>query len=359
MSKVEFALFSPQAGQSTKALFDRATLCEKLGYHSLWLVDHFWTRGMPDLDHVEALTMMAGLAARTEKIRIGTLVLCNSYRNPALLAKSLTTIDHISNGRLEVGIGAGWMDEEYRAYGYEFPETPVRLKQLQEGLEILKAMLGPEKKPSFKGKYYSIEGAANNPKPIQTPVPITIGGSGEKVMLKLVAKYADRWNCPAGYRDFKKTLGVLHEHCQAIGRDPKEITISEQVMICIGADKAEADQKWEMAKGRRPFSFTAIKGTPDEVIKQLQERVSWGITMFTMMFADLAPPPLSSFNQPPRAGIWSAALAPTGEIDSDGSTVFALDAAPQECGQFATEVRIYPWHDLLSHPYELGLMKWI
>ena len=95
---------------------------------------------------------------------------------------------------------------------------------------------------------------------------------------------------PAGYRDFKKTLGVLHEHCRAVGRDPKAITVSEQVMVCIGANKAEVDQKWEMAKGRKPFSFTAIKGTPDEVVKQLRERVSWGITMFTMMFADLAPP---------------------------------------------------------------------
>src|ERR1700694_4933832 len=147
--KVEFAFWSPQAGATVKTLLDRAEMAERLGYHSFWLVDHFWTLGMPDLDLLEAGTMIGAIAARTERVRIGTLVLCNSFRNPALLAKSLTTIDHISNGRLEVGIGAGWMDEEYRAYGYEFPETPVRLKQLQEGLEILTAMLGPEKKPSF------------------------------------------------------------------------------------------------------------------------------------------------------------------------------------------------------------------
>src|ERR1700682_4419369 len=163
--KVEFAFWSPQAGATVKTLLDRAEMAERLGYHSFWLVDHFWTLGMPDLDLLEAVTMMSAIAARTERVRIGTLVLCNSFRNPALLAKSLTTIDHISNGRLEIGIGAGWMDEEYRAYGYEFPETPVRLKQLQEGLEILKAMLGPEKKPTFKGKSYSIDGAMNNPKP--------------------------------------------------------------------------------------------------------------------------------------------------------------------------------------------------
>lgn len=288
--KVEFAFWSPQAGATVKTLLDRAEMAERLGYHSFWLVDHFWTLGLPDVDLLEAVTMMSAIAARTERVRIGTLVLCNSFRNPALLAKSLTTIDHISNGRLEVGLGSGWMEQEYRANGYDFPSIGTRLRQLEEGLQILKAMF-TENRATFKGRYYSVTDAPNNPKPVQKPhPPIMIGGAGEKVMLRLVAKYADRWNCPAGYRDFKKTLGVLHGHCRALGRDPKEITVSEQVMVCIGANKAEADQKWEMAKGRKPFSFTAVKGTPDEVIEQLRERVSWGITMFTMMFADMAPP---------------------------------------------------------------------
>ena len=288
--KVEFAFWSPQAGATVKTLLDRAEMAERLGYHSFWLVDHFWTLGLPDVDLLEAMAMMSAIAARTERVRIGTLVLCNSFRNPALLAKSLTTIDHISNGRLEVGLGAGWMEQEYRANGYEFPSVGTRLRQLEEGLQILKAMF-TENRATFKGRYYTVTDAPNNPKPVQKPhPPIMIGGAGEKVMLRLVAKYADRWNCPAGYRDFKKTLGVLHEHCRAVARDPKEITVSEQLMVCIGANKAEADQKWEMAKGRKPFSFTAVKGTPDEVVKQLRERVAWGITMFTIMFADMAPP---------------------------------------------------------------------
>jgi F420-dependent oxidoreductase-like protein len=288
--KVDFAFWSPQAGATVKTLLDRAEMAERLGYHSFWLVDHFWSPGMPDVDLLEAVTMMSALAARTERVRIGTLVLCNSFRNPALLAKSLTTIDHISNGRLEVGLGAGWMEQEYRAYGYEFPSVGTRLRQLEEGLQILKAMF-TENRANFKGRYYTVTDAPNNPKPVQKPhPPIMIGGAGEKVMLRLVAKYADRWNCPAGYRDFKKTLGVLHEHCRAVGRDPKDITVSEQLMVCIGANRAEADQKWEMAKGRKPFSFTAVKGTPDEVVTQLREHVSGGVTMFTMMFADMAPP---------------------------------------------------------------------
>ncbi len=288
--KVEFALWSPQAGATVKTLLDRAEMAEHLDYHSFWLVDHFWSPGLPEVDLLESISMMSAIAARTERVRIGTLVLCNSFRNPALLAKSLTTIDHISNGRLEIGLGSGWMEQEYRAYGYEFPPIGTRLRQLEEGLQVLKAMF-TENRASFKGRYYTIADAPNNPKPVQQPhPPIMIGGAGEKVMLRLVARYADRWNCPAGYRDFKKTLGVLHEHCRAAGRDPKEITVSEQVMVCLGANKAEADQKWEMAKGRKPFSFTAVKGPPEEVIKQLREHVSWGVTMFTMMFADMAPP---------------------------------------------------------------------
>jgi F420-dependent oxidoreductase-like protein len=289
-TKVDFAIFSPQAGMSWNALADRAALAEKLGYHSLWLVDHMWTRGMPDLDHHECIALMAALAARTQKLRIGTLVICNSYRNPALLAKSLTTIDHVSNGRLEIGLGAGWMDEEYRAYGYEFPSMGRRLRQLEEGLQVLKAMF-TEKRATFKGRYYTVDEAPLNPKPVQKPhPPILIGGSGEKVMLRIVAKYADRWNCPAGYDSFEQKLNVLKDHCKAVGRDIASITISEQLLICMGATPDEVEQKWKMAT-RFPFAKTGIKGTPREIVTQLRERVAKGITMFTIFFSDFAPPP--------------------------------------------------------------------
>ncbi len=288
-NKVDFAIFSPQAGMSWPALLDRARLAEKLGFHSLWLVDHMWTRGMPDLDHHECLALMAGLAAATERLRIGTLVICNSYRNPALLAKSLTSIDHISNGRLEIGLGAGWMDEEYRAYGYDFPSMGARLKQLEEGLQVMSALFA-DKRANFKGKYYAIADAPLNPKPIQKPhPPILIGGSGEKVMLRIVAKYADRWNCPAGYDSFERKLGILKDHCKAVGRDINAITISEQLLICMGATSAEVEQKWQTAK-RFPFSSTGIKGTPPEIVAQLRDRVKKGITMFTIFFSDFAPP---------------------------------------------------------------------
>jgi alkanesulfonate monooxygenase SsuD/methylene tetrahydromethanopterin reductase-like flavin-dependent oxidoreductase (luciferase family) len=152
-------------------------------------------------------------------------------------------------------------------------------------------MLGPEKKPSFKGKYYSIADAANNPKPVQKPrPPITIGGSGEKVMLKLVAKYADRWNCPAGYDSFERKFNVLKDHCKKVGRNLDEIDISEQLLVCIGNNDAEVEQKWKSAAGMRPFSITGIKGTPTQLIEQLKNRVKMGITTFTIFFSDFAPP---------------------------------------------------------------------
>jgi F420-dependent oxidoreductase-like protein len=288
--QAQFAIFSPQAGMSFKALTDRATQAEKLGYHSLWLVDHFWNRGIPDADCLEATALMSAIAARTEKLRIGSLVLCNSFRNPALLAKSLTTIDNVSNGRLEIGLGAGWMDEEYRGYGYEFPPIGTRLRQLEEALQVMK-LLFTEKRATFKGRYYALDGAYNSPKPVQTPhPPITIGGSGEKVMLKIVARHADRWNCPAGYKSFEGKLNVLKDHCKAVGRDINSINISEQLMVCIGATEAEVEDKWKVASRMKPFSFTAIKGTPVQVVEQLHDRVCKGITFFTVMFGDFGPP---------------------------------------------------------------------
>jgi len=288
--QAQFGIFSPQAGMSFKALADRAAQAEKLGYHSLWLVDHFWNRGIPDADCLESTAVMSGIAARTEKLRIGTLVLCNSFRNPALLAKSLTTIDHVSNGRLEIGLGAGWMDEEYRGYGYDFPTMGTRLRQLEEGLHVMK-LLFSEKQATFKGRYYSLDNAYNNPKPVQSPhPPITIGGSGEKVMLKIVAKHADRWNCPAGYKNFESKLGVLKDHCTAVGRDIKSINISEQLLVCIGADEAAVEDKWKVASRLKPFSITGIKGTPAQLIEQLKNRIKMGITTFTIFFSDFAPP---------------------------------------------------------------------
>jgi alkanesulfonate monooxygenase SsuD/methylene tetrahydromethanopterin reductase-like flavin-dependent oxidoreductase (luciferase family) len=252
---------------------ERAAKIEQLGYHSIWLTDHFWNRGVPEADVLECTSAMSALSVATEKLRIGSLVLCNSFRNPGLLAKVLATIDNLSNGRVEIGLGAGWMEEEYRAYGYE-------------GVQILKLLMA-EKRATFEGRYYKLNEAYCSPKPLQKPYPpITIGGSGEKLMLRIVAKHADRWNCPAGYRNFEHKFDVLKQHCQAVGRDISRINISEQLLVCIGANEAEVEEKWKISQ-RLPFWRTGIKGTPPQIIERLRERTDKGITFFTVIFGDM------------------------------------------------------------------------
>ena len=289
--RATFSLFLPQAGFPHAMLRDRAQRLEELGYDGLWLVDHFWARGLPDLEFVEGWTTLAALAEATPKLRLGLMVTCNSYRNPALLAKMVATVDRISNGRLELGLGAGWMDEEYRAYGYDFPSMGTRLAQLEEGLEIVTRMLR-ERRTTFEGKHYRVVDAPNSPKPVQENLPITIGGAGEKKLLRLVARYASRWNCPmSNADDVERLRGVLAAHCKDVGRDVSEIVVSEQTMVVIGATEAEFESKFETAKvmlgGFADVGAVAVAGTPDRVVAGLRAKMARGVTDFAVMFGDL------------------------------------------------------------------------
>ena len=286
-----FSLFLPQAGFPHSMLRERARLLEELGYDGLWLVDHFWARGLPDLEFVEGWTTLAALAEATSKLRLGLMVTCNSYRNPALLAKMVATVDQISRGRIELGMGAGWMDEEYRAYGYDFPSMGTRLAQLEEGLEIVTRMLS-ERRTTFEGKHYRVVDAPNAPKPAQKSVPITIGGAGEKKLLRLVARFASRWNCPmSNGDDVERLRGVLAGHCRDVGRNVDDIVVSEQTMVVVGATEAEFDAKFETAKvmlgGFADVAAVAVAGTPERVIAGLRAKMDRGVTDFAVMFGDL------------------------------------------------------------------------
>jgi len=295
MPQIRFGLFAPQVGVPFGPIKKRAQLADRLGFDSYWLVDHMWSRGLPDLDHLEAWTVMSALAAVTERLRIGTLVVCNSYRNPALLAKMAASLDQISNGRFVLGIGAGWMDEEYRAYGYPFPSPRVRIEQLEEALSIIKLMW-TESRASFQGKYYSVADAVNNPKPVQRPYPpILIGGAGEKRLLRVVAEHANVWNCPNNVSlELEHKLEVLKRHCKAIGRNPDEIEVSEQCIVVLGRDEKELRKKLELAKATLGAIFdidkTALKGTPNQLIDAIHARRRQGVTFFTMLFGDLNAP---------------------------------------------------------------------
>ena len=307
MSTIKFGLFAPQVGVPFSLIKERAQLADRLGFHSIWFVDHMWSRGMPDLDHLEAWTVMSATAAVTERLGIGTLVMCNSYRNPALLAKMASSLDNVSNGRFLLGIGSGWMDEEYRAYGYSFPSPRVRIEQLEEALAIIKRLF-TEPRASFQGKYYAVEDAINNPKPVQKPhPPILIGGAGEKRMLRVVAEHADIWNCPNNVAlELEHKLEVLRQHCGAIGRDPATLEVSEQCIVVLGRNEKDYKSKLQFAKRALGAVFdidrTALKGTPNQLIDAIRARHAQGVSFFTMLFGDL--------NQPETLELFAEKVAP-------------------------------------------------
>jgi len=307
VSHIKFGLWAPQVGVPFATLKERAQLADRLGYHSIWFVDHMWSRGLPDLDHLEAWTLMSATAAVTERLGIGTLVLCNSYRNPALLAKMASSLDHVSNGRLLLGIGAGWMEEEYRAYGYPFPSARVRIEQLDEALTLIK-LLFKEQRASFQGKYYAVDEAVNNPKPVQKPhPPIMIGGAGEQRLLRVVAEHANIWNCPNNAAtELEHKLEVLKRHCNAIGRNPAEIEVSEQCVVVLGRTAKDLNSKMKFAKRALGAVFdlekTALCGTPEQLIDVIRARNQQGVTLFTMLFGDL--------NQPETLELFAEKVAP-------------------------------------------------
>jgi F420-dependent oxidoreductase-like protein len=245
---------------------------ERLGFDSAWLYDHFHTYHRPVLETTfECWTSMAALARETSRIRLGQMVTCNSYRNPALLAKEASTVDVMSNGRLDFGIGAGWYEHEYLAYGYEFPSIGDRLRMLGEALQIVTTMW-TEPYASFEGQFYKVSGAINEPKPVQKPhPPIWIGGEGEKVTLKLAAKYADATNFGSGWDMdyYEHKLEVLGAHCDAIGRDPATITHSTCVETSVlrpGGDPIALTERYRRGQALEEYRTHAIVGGKHEII---------------------------------------------------------------------------------------------
>jgi len=300
MGKVKFGVVLRQEKIDFKPIRETAELCDEIGFHSIWFYDHILGMGTIDSDIFEAWTLMSALSTVTSRVRIGTLVLCNSFRHPPLLAKMASTLDNINNGRLEFAIGAGWFEPEYRAYGYPFHNTVTRIEQLREAVKIIKA-LWSEERTTFNGRHYHIEDAYCNPKPIQKPhPPIIIGGSGEKHLLRVVAELADEWNCPASNAwEFDRKLNALHNHCKEIGRDITEIVISEQTVCVVAKDKAELEEKLPKAKKRYGFfgdiEKTGIIGTPDQCIERINKKVERGVGKFTIFFSDIMKPETLKF----------------------------------------------------------------
>ncbi|GHO69203.1 LLM class F420-dependent oxidoreductase [Ktedonobacter sp. SOSP1-52] len=272
--------------EAYEAMTRVAQVAEEVGFVSAWLVDHFHTIPRPSQEFTfECWTTTAALARDTTRMRIGQLVTCNGYRHPALLAKMASTVDVLSHGRLNFGIGAGWFEHEYRAYGYDYPEAPERLRYLREAVQVIRAMWTQEE-AAFEGKHYQVCGAINQPKGVQKPhIPLLIGGGGEKVTLKLVAQYADACNLSGDLEDIKHKLAVLKEHCETVGRDYESIHRTITCLCAIGETDEQARAKFPAALLGRPVAAGALIGSPDTIRRQLAELEEAGIQEVIISFS--------------------------------------------------------------------------
>jgi F420-dependent oxidoreductase-like protein len=275
-----------------------SVIADNIGFNSIYAYDHFIPFYSNDRNKniFECFTLLSSLATITRRIKIGQIVTCNSYRNPSILAKMISTLDIISNARAELGIGAGWFEPEYLAYGYQFPANVSRIKQLDESLCIIKAMW-KEKCASFEGKHYRIKEAACNPKPIQKPHPvIMIGGSGERYLLKVVAKHADRYNLYYGSPNEMHTkISLLKEYCKSIGRDYKDIQYSVVLPCIIKETEKEVNQVLVQYKRkdrtleqyRQDLVDGITIGTPEKVLQGIKKYMDIGVTHFILHFIGL------------------------------------------------------------------------
>jgi F420-dependent oxidoreductase-like protein len=310
----DFGIFVPQGWrmdlveiedpfEQYEAMTRVAKVADETGaYDSIWVYDHFHTVPDPTMNSVfEAWTACAGLARDTENVKIGQMVTCNGYRNPALLAKMASTVDVMSNGRLLCGIGAGWYEHEWLAYGYGFPEIPVRMRMFREACEIIHRMF-TEDGPTFEGEFYSIDGPINEPKGVSKPhPPIWIGGGGEKVTLKLVARWGDACNFGNGDVEIiKRKVDVLRGHCENEGRDYEEITRSTSINVHLleeGEDPEEATKEARGPRSYKEYSKEFMVGTPGEIVERLHPIVEAGVQYFITYLPGVAydPTPVERF----------------------------------------------------------------
>jgi alkanesulfonate monooxygenase SsuD/methylene tetrahydromethanopterin reductase-like flavin-dependent oxidoreductase (luciferase family) len=258
-------------------------------FDSAWMDDHFWPWASwqaPETPYLECATTLAYLAGAFPNLKYGSSVFCQSYRHPGLLAKMVATLQTLTKGNMIFGIGAGWMEREYRAFHIDFPAPAVRLAQLEETLKIVK-LLWTQTPATYAGKYYSITNAYCEPKPDPIP-PILIGGGGEQLTLKLVAKHADMWNIPGrSLENYAHKLDVLRCHCDAVGRDYNSI-VKTWSAECVAVGETEADAKRILEA--TPYNNNPIGGTPAQVAEQLQRFVDLGVEYLIVRAVDFPNP---------------------------------------------------------------------
>jgi F420-dependent oxidoreductase-like protein len=260
-------------GVPNERMFERivetALAAEQAGFDSFWVMDHYHqipNVGAETEPMLEAYTLLGGVAARTSRIRLGTMVTGVTYRNPALLAKVVTTLDIVSSGRAILGIGAAWNESESRAYGYDWPPTAERFERLEDALQICRGMLTQER-TTFHGKRHGVDGAISAPQPVQPGGPkIMIGGGGERKTLRLTARYADMWNGFGTVDEIRHKLDVLQQHCRDVDRDPSEIVKTRLGTPVTEPDIVEVSRPFFEEAGLDGMVYGASRGaTPEDV----------------------------------------------------------------------------------------------
>lgn len=289
-------MIESQEGVGWKEWKDIVQWTEELGFESLWRSDHFFsfspeTRGIASLDTLVAHTYTAMASSR---IRFGPLVLSMTFRHPAVLARMAAAIDQLSAGRFILGVGAGWNVGEHAAYGIELPPLKRRMDNLEEGIKVIRAMF--ENDPAnFDGSIYQLKDAWMNPKPVQTPMPLLIGGGGEQRTLRMAARYATEWNVPisSGLDVYRRKTEVLEQHCEAEKRDPKTIERSVMSSYISGETQADLDKKVSAAIENAPPAFraqggnrppSALWGLAPQIVEQIKGLESMGISRLMLQY---------------------------------------------------------------------------
>ncbi len=293
---VHVGLFLPQVAFTPEDVLVRARAAEQAGLGSLWFYDHLYSPGQPDLPSLEGWTLASWVLAHTRTLRVGHLVLCNNFRHPALLAKMAATLDVLSGGRLELGLGSGSVEREHRQAGLPWGTAAERGERLGEALVVVTAMLA-EGRATVAGRHYQVEDLPGLPLPVQRPrPPLHVGGVGPRYTLPLVARYADVWSVPTyGLGRWRESERRLEEECARIGRDPATIGRSHEAVLVLAADDAALAEARAVAERR--FGGPAwgladggYMGTPSMVADRIAERVAEGVRTFVFFTHDRADP---------------------------------------------------------------------
>jgi alkanesulfonate monooxygenase SsuD/methylene tetrahydromethanopterin reductase-like flavin-dependent oxidoreductase (luciferase family) len=294
MTGLDIGVYVPQMGFSYADVLHRAKRCEELGIGSLWLYDHLYGPGVPNIASLEAWTLATALLSQTERLRVGHMVLCNQFRHPAVLAKMATTLDQISAGRLELGIGSGSISDEHLRMGLPWGTFRERSERLGETLEILTQAFATQS-IDFAGKHYTVRDMPIVPGPVQQPrPPIVVGGVGEKYTLPLVARYADVWNVPTyALGELEHKVAVLRSICEDVGRDPESIVLSVEAVMALAPDDVALPKVREFAErrfGGPGFGLRegGLVGTAPQIVDRIKEWEALGFGQVVLFTHDRA-----------------------------------------------------------------------